>query len=83
MKFVFQQFWAPLVPGAEQNRGRVYPDGCVPLPALRRLLVLRFLGFGLKGFVLLLRHFHHSVLWLLQLGPLLGRTLSSPAHLRE
>lgn len=72
-----------VVPTAKQSQDSVQltPDGRVPLPALRRLLALRFLGFGLKRFVLLLRHFHHRVLGLLQLGPLLGRTLSSPAHL--
>lgn len=63
--------------------GCVYPDGRVPLPALRWLLVLRFLRFWLIGFVLLLWHFHHSVLWLFQLSPLLSWTLPSPAHLQD
>lgn len=58
-----------------------YLDGCVPLPALRRLLVVGFPGLGLEGLVLLLGHLHHGVLGLLQLGALLGGALPSPAHL--
>lgn len=50
----------------------MYLDGRVPLAALRRLLVLRFLRFGLKGLVLLLGHLHHGILGFLQLGPLLS-----------
>lgn len=60
----------------------VYPNGRVPLPVLRRLLVVSFLRFGFEGLVLLLWHFHHSVLRFLQLGPLLGRALSSPTNLQ-
>lgn len=59
-----------------------YLDGRVPLPALRRLPVVSFPGFGFEGFVLLLRHLHHSVLRLLQLGALLSGALPSPANLR-
>lgn len=77
-----QHFSAPLSVGAEVNWVCVYPDGCVPLPALRRLLVVSFLGFWLEGLVLLLRHFHHSVLRLLQLSPFLGRAFPSPTHLQ-
>lgn len=58
-----------------------YLDGCVPLPALRRLPVVGFPGLGLEGLVLLLGHLHHGVLGLLQLGALLGGALPSPAHL--
>lgn len=57
-----------------------YPDRCVPLPVLWQLLV-NFLWFWLKRLVLLLRHFHYSVLRLLQLSTFLGGTLPSPAHL--
>ena len=69
--------------GPEGNWGCIYPDGRVPLPALRRLLVGGLLRFGLEGFVLLLRHFHNSFLRLLQLCPLLGRALPSPTHLQN
>lgn len=72
---------ASLSVGPEGTWVCIYPDGRVPLPVLRRLLVVRFLRFGLEGLVLLLRHFHHSVLWLLQLCPLLCRALPSPTHL--
>lgn len=58
-----------------------YLDGRVPLPALRRLPVVGFLGLGLEGLVLLLGHLHYGVLGLLQLGALLGGALPSPAHL--
>lgn len=60
----------------------VYPDGRVPLPVLRRLFVVSFLRLGLERLVLLLRHFHHSVLRLLQLSTFLGGALPSPAHLQ-
>lgn len=62
--------------------GSVYLDGCVPLAVLRRLLVVRFLGFGLVRFVLLLRHLHHCVLWLLQLSPFLGGSFTAPSYLQ-
>lgn len=77
-----QHCGAPLCVGPEGNWVCVYPDGRVPLPVLRRLLVVSFLRFGLEWLVLLLWHFHHSVLWLLQLSPLLGRAFPSPTHLQ-
>ena len=63
------------------NGGCFYLYGRVPFPVLGRFLFVIFLGFGLVWFKLLLRHFDHGVLRLLQLSPLLGRSLPTPAHL--
>lgn len=65
-----------------QGKVCVYLDGCVPLPVLRQLLVVRFLRLGLERLKLLLRHFYHSVLRFLQLSPFLSRAFSSPTHLQ-
>lgn len=59
----------------------VYPNGRVPLPVLRCRFVVSFLRLWFERLVLLLRHFHHGVLWLLQLSAFLGGALPSPTYL--
>lgn len=60
----------------------LYLNRTVPLPMMGRSAPIRLSEFGFIWLVFVFRHFHHSILWLLQFSSFLRGALVPPADLK-
>lgn len=60
----------------------IYLNRTVPLSVMGRSAPIRISEFGFIRLIFIFRHFHNSVLWLLQFSSFLRRALVPPTHLK-